>query len=526
MSADAVISDKQAARQSRLTSGPALVWYVAGSVTLLQLLTANRYGYFGDEFYHMACGEHLAWGYVDQPPLIALFAWLMRHLFGTSLLAIRLLPALAGLLTVWLTGRIARELGGGRFSQGLAALCSACAGVYLILAHLFTMNVFEPLFWMGCACVVIRVIKTGNQKLWPWFGLLAGVGLENKYSMAVFGFGVGVGLLLTKERKAFAGKWIWIAGLIAFAIFLPNLIWNVQHHFPFLELMHNIRESGRDLPFTPLGYIRAQIFLMTPVTLPVWLLGCLYFFFFREGKPFRVLGWAFVSVLVTFIMLHGKDYYATPAYPMVFAGGAIAIEQISTARHVGWLKPLSVALVLVGTLALLPLFVPVLSPEGFLRYQAKLPFKLQPDEKSMLEEPMPHYYSGCFGWHDMVRAVAEAYDRVPLQDRADTAIYANDFATAGAIDLLGPKLGLPKVISGHQSYWLWGPRNYTGNTMIVVGGTAENARKRFDEVVMVAYLHNPYTGTAYGWTNKTVLLCRGKKFPSLTEAWPRLKHWD
>lgn len=210
----------------------------------------------------------------------------------------------------------------------------------------------------------------------------------------------------TKERKAFAGKWIWIAGLIAFVIFLPNLIWNVQHHFPFLELMHNIRESGRDLPFTPLGYIRAQTFLMTPVTFPVWLLGCLYFFFFQEGKPFRVLGWGFLSVLVTFIVLHGKDYYAAPAYPMMFAGGAI--EQISAARHLGWAKPLSVALVLVGTLALLPLFVPVLSPEGFLRYQAKLPFKLQPDEKSMLEEPLPHYYSGCFGWYDMVRAVAEA----------------------------------------------------------------------------------------------------------------------
>jgi len=461
MSAGA-ISHEQAEGQSGFTSGPALVWYIAGSVTLLQLLTANRYGYFGDEFYHMACGEHVAWGYVDQPPLIALFAWLTRHLFGTSLFSIRLLPALAGLLTVWLTGRIARELGGGRFAQGLAALCSACAGVYLVLGHLFTMNVFEPLFWMGCAYVVISIIKTENQKLWLWFGLLAGIGLENKYSMAVFGFGIVVGLLLTRERKAFASKWIWIGGLIAFVVFLPNLIWNVRHNYPFLELMHNIRESGRDLPFTPLGYIRAQILLMTPVTFPVWLLGGFYFFFFPRGNSFRVLGWAFISVLVTFIVLHGKDYHATPVYPMMFAGGAIAIEQISAAERLGWLKPFSVALVLLGTVALLPLFVPVLSPESFLRYQARLPFKVQPDEKSMLAEPMPHYYSGCFGWPDLVRAVAGAYDNVPAQDRADTAIYANDFATAGAIDLLGPKFGLPKAIGGHQSYWLWGPRNYTG----------------------------------------------------------------
>ncbi|HUA14130.1 MAG TPA: glycosyltransferase family 39 protein [Verrucomicrobiae bacterium] len=526
MSTSVVRSAEVTERRSWFASGPAWVWYIAGAVTLLQLLTANRYGYFGDEFYHMACGEHLSWGYVDQPPLIAVFAWLTRHLFGTSLFSIRILPALAGLLAVWLTGLIARELGGGRFAQGFAALCSACAGVYLILNHLFTMNVFEPLFWMGCAYVVIRIVKTGNQKLWLWFGALAGIGLENKYSMAIFGFGVVIGLVLTKERKAFAGRWIWIAGLLAFFIFLPNLIWNVQHHFPFLELMRNIRANGRDLPFTPLGYIRAQALMMTPVTFPVWLLGALYFFFFRSGTRFRVLGWAFISVLVTLIVLHGKDYYAAPVYPMMFAGGAIAIEQISAGRWLGWLKPLSITLVLLVTLAFLPLFVPVLSPESFLRYQAKLPFKIQPDEKSMLEEPMPHYYSGCFGWHDLVRTVAEAYARVPAQDRADTAIYAGDFATAGAIDLLGPKLGLPKAIGGHQSYWLWGPRNYTGATMIVIGGSADEARKWFEDVTVVAQLHNPYAGTAYGWGNKTVLLCRGKKFPSLSQAWPRLKHWD
>lgn len=518
--------DHDTVKYSRLASGPALVWYIAGAVTLLQLLTANRYGYFGDEFYHMACGEHLAWGYVDQPPLIAVFAWLTRHLFGTSLFAIRLFPALAGMLTVWLTGRLARELGGGRFAQALAALCSACAGVYLVLAHLFTMNVFEPLFWMGCAYVVVRIVKTGNQKLWLWFGLLAGIGLENKYSMSVFGLGIVVGLLLTSERKAFASKWIWIAGLIAFAIFLPNLIWNLQHHFPFLELMRNIREEGRDLSFTPLGYIRAQVFLMTPVTFPVWLLGLLYFFFFLSGKPYRALGWAFVTVLMTFIVLHGKDYYATPVYPMMFGGGAIAIEQIAEPRRLRWLKPVSVAVVLVGTIALLPLFVPVLSPDSFLRYQAKLPFQMQPDEKSMLQEPMPHYYSGCFGWEDMVRAVAEAYNRVPEQDRADTAIFANDFATAGAIDLLGPKYGLPKAIGGHQSYWLWGPRNYTGNIVIVVGGRADDARKRFDEVTVVADLHNRYAGSAYGWAHKSVLLCRGKKFSSLSDIWAQLKQWS
>lgn len=531
MSTASAGSYQEVKRQSAFTGGPAIVWYIAASVLLLHLLTANRYGYFGDEMYHMACGEHLAWGYVDQPPLIALFAWLIRHLFGTSVFAVRLFPAVAGFVLVWLTGLIACELGGGRFAQGLAALCTACAGVYLILHHLFTMNAFEPLLWMGCAYVVIRIVKTGNQKLWLWFGLLAGVGLENKYSMGVFGFAIVMGLVLTKERKAFASKWIWIAGLIAFLIFLPNLIWNIQHHWPFLELMRNIRANGRDIPFTPLGYIRAQIFLMTPITFPVWLLGTLYFFFWQEGKPFRVLGWAFVSVLAVFIVLHGKDYYAAPVYPMLFASGAMAIEQFSTGKPWGWIKPVTVAVMLPATLALLPLVAPVLSPENFLRYQAKLPFKIQPDEKSMLQEPMPHYYSGCFGWGELVRAVAKAYDRVPAQDRADTAIYADNFAAAGAIDLLGPEYGLPKAISGHQNYWFWGPRNYTGQMMIVVEGNsrgrgdpAEDARHWFNEVAVLAEIRNPY---AAPWANKVVLLCRRpKRFRSLGEVWPQLKNWD
>jgi hypothetical protein len=209
---------------------------------------------------------------------------------------------------------------------------------------------------------------------------------------------------------------------------------------------------------------------------------------------------------------------------MIFAGGAIAIERLAARKRAGWLKSLAVLAILLGTFVLLPLFAPVLSPENFLRYQAKLPFKIQPDERSMLSEPMPHYYSWDFGWQEMVRAVAKAYQSVPAEERPDTAIFANDFAAAGAIDLIGPQYGLPKAISGHQSYWLWGPRNYTGQTMIIVGDTPEGARRWFNEVIAVAELHNPY---AAPWENRPVLLCRQpKRFRSLAEAWPKLKNWD
>ncbi len=505
-----------------LTSGPAIVLYIALAKLLLHLLTASRYGYFGDELYHLACGEHLDWGYVDQPPMIALIAWFTRHVLGESLLAVRFLPAVAGTLLVLLTGLITRELGGGRFAQGLSALSVACAGVYLIEDYLFTMNAFEPLFWMGCAYLLIRIIKTGNQKLWIWFGVLGGLGLENKYSMGVFGFAIVVGLLQTPERKALAQKWIWIGGAAAFLIFLPNLVWNFRNDWPFLELMRNIRASGRDVPLGPGEYIVRQIFLMNPASFPVWLAGLLYLFFSPEGKRYRVLAWAFLTTLTVFILLKGKDYYATPVYPVTFAAGAVAIEAFVVRKKQAWLKPALATALLAVTMALLPIALPVLSVENYLRYQEKLPFKLPASERSHLAAALPHHYAWQFGWEDMTAAVARVYNRLPPDERAKTAIFGNDFGEAGAIDLMGPKYGLPKSISGHQSYFLWGPGHYTGEIIIVLGDVPENLRQYCNQVEVAAELHHPY---ARPFENRPVLVCRGLKW-NLQEAWPRVKSWD
>ncbi len=509
-------------KQSWFASGPAMVAYIAAAKLLLHLLTASRYGYFGDELYHLACGEHLDWGYVDQPPLIAAIAWFTRHVLGESLLAVHLLPAIAGALLVLLTGLIARELGGQRFALALSALAVACAGIYLIMDHLFTMNAFEPLLWMGCAYVVIRVIKTGNQKLWIWFGVLAGLGLENKYSMAVFAFGVVAGLLLTPGRRFLLSKWIWIAGGIAFLIFLPNLIWNLRHHWPFLELLRNIRASGRDIELGSTAYLAGQVLMMNPVSFPIWLAGFLYLFFSREGKRYQVLGWAYLAVLTVFIVLKGKDYYATPVYPMLLAAGAVAIEQAIARKRQSWLKPAIVTVVLVSTILLLPIVVPVLPVESYLRYQEKLPFALLASERSHLAAALPHYYAWAFGWEEMTAAVARVFSSLRPEERAKTAIFGNNFAEAGAIDLLGPKYGLPKAISGHQSYFLWGPRNYTGEIIIVLGDRPENLRRYCNQVEVAAELHNPYARPS---ENRPVLVCRGLKW-NLQEIWPKLKAWD
>lgn len=518
-------------------TGMAFVLYIAAVKLLLHLLTAGRYGFFGDEMYYLACSEHLDWGYVDQPPLIALVAWFVRHVLGGSLFALHLLPALAGAGMVVLTGILARELGARRLGMALSALGVLCTVIYWPLDHLFTMNAFEPLIWMGCAWLVIRIVKTGNQKLWLWFGVLSGIGMENKYSMAIFGFGIVAGLLLTPERKALASKWIWLGGVIAFLIFLPNLLWNINHHWPFIELMRNIRASGRDVELGPARWILQQIIVMGPVTFPIWFAGLLYLFFSPKGKRFRILGWAFVVTGAVLILSKGKDYYFVPAYPMLFAAGGVAIEDLVSRRAsrqdpsaqsfahrtVGlWVVGVYSVAMLIVTALLLPLGLPILSPEAFLRYQAKLPFKVQASEHSHMAAPMPHYFTWSFGWPEMVAAVARAYNKLTPEEQAKTAIFGQSFAQAGAIDLFGPKYGLPKAISGHQNYWLWGPRNYTGEIVIVIGSTVKNELKHFDQVEVGAEFSNPY---AYPWDTRPILICRHPKF-DLQRDWPEIKHWD
>ena len=449
-------------------------------------------------------------------------AWLVRHTLGTSLLAIRFLPAAAGAATVLLTGAIARQLGAGRFAQALAGLCVACSSVYLVLNYLFTMNAWEPLLWTACAYIVVRIIKTGNQKLWLWFGLLSGIGLENKYSMVVFGFGIMVGVLLTPERKALAQKWIWVAGALAFAIFLPNLLWNIHHHWPFLELMHNIRASGRDVVLPPAQYLFQQLLIMNLLTAPVWLAGVAYLFFSREARRFRLLGWAFLSVFAVFFALHGKDYYTAPVYPIGMAAGAVALESTARRKALAWFKPAIVVLLLANTAFTLPMFLPVLSPQALARYLHQMPFQPKAEEHGHMQDVLPHHFAWQFGWPEMVQAVARVYHSLPPDQQAKTAIIGNNFAESGAIDLLGPRYGLPKSIGTHQNYWLWGPRNYTGEIMIVLGDTPQSLQRWCEHVEIGAELNNRW---AEPHENRPVLICRGLK-GNLQQVWPQLKDWD
>ena len=505
--------------RSALRAG-AIVLAIEACKLFLYFYTGQHYGYFVDELYYLACSRHLDWGYVDQPPLIALIAWMVRVSLGQSLWAIRLLPALAGGAEVLLTALMARELGGKRFAQALAAMSALIAPGILGADGLFTMNAFEPLFWMGCAYLLIRIVKTGNTKLWIWFGVLAGFGLENKYSMLIFGAGLVLGLLLARERRLLANRWMWVAGAIAFLIFLPNLIWNFQHHFPFLEVQANIRASGRDVPLGPLAFFGQEILLLHPLTLPVWLGGLWFYLRTLDGRPFRAIGWAWIFAALVIVVMSPRVYYLFPAFPVLFAGGGVLWEHWLERPKLAWAKFVYPALMLLGGAALAPLAIPVLPPETYIRYTQAIGLE-QPRIETHDLGPLPQIFADQFGWDEMAATVARAYNSLPPDVRARTAIFAQTYGQAGAIDLFGPKYGLPPAVSGHQNYFLWGPRGYTGDSMIVLADSREHLERLFTSVQNAGHADHPYS---MPYNHFDVFYCRGPREP-LTNFWPRLKKW-
>jgi 4-amino-4-deoxy-L-arabinose transferase-like glycosyltransferase len=485
---------------------------IAACKLLLHLYAGRYYGYFVDELYNLALARHLAFGYVDVAPMIALLGRIEMFLFGDSLSAIRIFPALAGAGLVLLTGTLARQLGGGRFAQVLAALCVFLAPGFLALDHFLNVNAFEPLCWMGCASIVIRIIQTGNQKLWLAFGLLAGVGLETKHSMLIFGFALIAGLALTPQRKLLFNRWLALGGLLAFLLFLPNLLWNVQHHFPFLELQENIRRDGRNVSLSLVSFFGEEVLAMLPLSAPIWIAGLWLLF---RGR-YRALAFAFLVAAALILAMNPRVYYLFPAFPMLMAAGAVQFERVT----IPWLKPIyCVLMVLMGAM-IAPTLLPLLPPETYIRYAAATHLE-QPRIENHQLGPLPQLFADQFGWEDFAVAVARVYNSLPPDVRTRTAIFGQSYGHAGAIDLFGPRYGLPPAISGHQNYYLWGPREYTGESMIVMGDRQEVLQQKFASVEKVGRVEHPY---AMPYNHIDIFYCRGLKMP-LSTAWPRIKNW-
>jgi len=505
-----------------LRTGSAIVACLAGAKFLFHMATASLYGFFIDEIYFLACGQHLAWGYVDMPPLTAFQAWLTRALFGDSPWSIRLFPSLAGAGMVLLAGAIVRELGGGRFAQVLAALVVLFAPGYLAFCSYLSMNSIEPLVWGGCALIVIRILKRQEPRLWLWFGSLAGIGLLNKHTMLVFGFAIVLALLLTADRRLMFNRWFLTAGAIAFAIFLPNLIWEIRNHFPHIEQLANIRRNGRDVQMNPVVFLLWDGLMMNPAAAPLWIAG-LVSLLIGSLKRFRVIGLAWILAYVTLIVSHGRFYYLLPAFLMIVAAGAVATERMTERISRRWLRPsYATAIVLLGAL-IAPIAVPVLPPAMYFRY-TELTRIQQPRFENRRTTSMPQFFADRFGWPEMAATVARVYNSLPAEERTKTAIFGNDYGQSGAIDYYGPRYGLPKSIGGHLANWYWGPRQYSGESLLVMGDDREDLERYFEVVTPMAEIGHPH---AMAQEHFTLFLARKPRGGwTLETIWPQLKKFE
>lgn len=489
----------------------------------LHLGLSNRYGYFRDELYFLDCGRHLDWGYVDHAPLIGLLARAALAL-GGSLPVLRAFPAVAGALLLLLSGLIAWRLGGGRFAQGLAALAVLATPISLAMNSLFTMNAWEPLFWMGGAYVLVRIVQTGDSRLWLTFGALMGLGLENKHSTALFGLAVASAVALTPLRGELRRRWIWLGAALALALFLPNLAWQAAHGFPTVEDLRNVARTGKNVVLGPVEFVAQQVLLMHPVLLPLWA-GGLYALVFGPLRRYRVLGLTYVALFAVMFAMKGKNYYLAPAYPMLLAAGAVALEGGLSAwaatRGRLWPRAAVAMVVAVAGALFAPLVLPLLPPEKYGAWAARLGVAVPRTEVGH-RSPLPQHLSDQFGWPELVAEVARIYHGLPPEERARAAIFTGNYGEAGAINLFGPRHGLPTAISGHQTYFFWGHRGHTGEVTIVLQDDRQDLERVCASVEKAGEHFHPW-GMAE--ENGPIWICRGLKMP-FAQLWPRVKHWN
>ncbi|NIV92593.1 hypothetical protein GWN42_07245, partial [candidate division KSB1 bacterium] len=447
-----------------LFSGAAILVYLATVKLLVPFITSSDFGLHRDEFLYMAMGEHLSWGYLEVPPGIAVIAKTSGWLFGKSLAGVRFIPALTGAFTLILTGLIARELSGGRFAQILSALAYLFSLVYLRMNLLFQPVTFDLFCFVLGIYLFTRILKTDKPGYWLLLGAVTGLGLLNKYTMLLFGFGLAVGLLLTPYRRYFRSKWLWISTAVALIIWLPNLIWQHTHGWPFFEHMRVLSE--RQLAnVEPVTFLLVQV-LMNLYAAPIWLIGLYFCLISDDGKRYRPIGWMYVAILVALLFLAGKVYYLAPAYPMLFAAGAVAIEKHIRRTMRTWLKPVITGLLVLGSATLIPVGVPLLSVESMIRY-FEFGAKYMGLKEALRWETgkfhkLPQDYADMLGWQELVAAVAKTYDSLPPEKREQCAIFASNYGEAGAVDYYHKRYNIPKSISHSGSYWLWGYRDYSG----------------------------------------------------------------
>lgn len=487
----------------------AILVYLALATVLVHLLTGGRYGFHRDELATLDDARHLAWGYVAYPPITPFFGRLSLEIFGTSLAGFRFFAALAQAIAVLLTGLMARELGGRRGAQLIAAI--AAVPFCLAGGALMQYVSFDYLFWVLTAYFVVRLLTSDDPRWWVAIGCAIGLGMMAKYTMVFFVAGLVAGVVVTDARRYLTNKWLWYGVAASLLIFLPNFIWQARHSFVSLDFLHYIHARDVRIGRTQ-GFLPDQLEL-TLLALPLWVAGLFFYLFSPMGRRFRVLGWMYVVPLVLFVIAKGRGYYLAAAYPMLYAGGSVWGERWLVSlrrpwkilvRTVAWTALVAdVALVAAVTLPIAPIN----------SAWRKIAIKINGDLREEI------------GWPELAETAAQIRDSLPAEERVRVGILAGNYGEAGAINLYGPRYGLPPAISGTNSFWERGYGNPPPETLIVLGLSRNYVDNHFSACELAGHTRNRY-GVENEETSDhpDIFVCHGlrQRWP---EFWKNFRHF-
>lgn len=468
------------------------------------MLVAANYGYFRDELYYIADGWHLQLGYVDQPLLLGWLAALLRVTVGDSLVAIHVIPALASALIIVVTGLMARELGGGRGSQLVAGVAALFTIAFMATGSIFSMDVLDQLWWALASLIVARLLRRHEPRLWLLVGLVAAIALLTKLTVLFFGLALVLALLVTPERRYFRTPWLWLAGVIALVGLLPYLLWNAANGWATLEFWQNYSGVG----ISPLDFFAAQVGQMNPIAVPLAAAG-LVLYFRKTGARYRLLGWTVVFLYLMLTVLGTKPYFLAPAYPILFAGGAVLFERWTLRPRLAWIKPAYLALIALAGILLAPAVMPILPPAMVVQAYGHV--------EQVLADRL--------GWDSLTQTVEQVYANLPPAQRAQACVLTENYGEAGALSRLTAPGRLPPVISGHNNYYLWGPGTCTGEVIILVGYAPADAKSTYANIVLAATQKCQYC-VSFEQDVPIVVASNPTTPINLAQLWASVKHYD
>jgi Dolichyl-phosphate-mannose-protein mannosyltransferase len=510
-------SDSKSAVSSSEARQSIYVWLVTAATALLHLSVAGRYDIFRNELYFIVCGRHPAFGYVDQPPLVPLLA-AATQLFGIHVWLLRIPAVIAAAALVPLSAEFARLFSKRTSVVVAAAVASAITPAIAAITTTLTTTTFEPLAWTAGAYFLTRAVVADDRRALWWAGLVIGISMEAKYGIAMWLIGLCAGLLATPGRRIFAWKSCWIGLTIAVVLAAPSMIWQAIHGWPFLSLIMHHHDTHTNLTGNPLIFEVRQIIDMNLLLAPLWLAGVIAPFVVEELKPARFLSIAFVVTTIVNLMTGGKSYYLFAIYPTMFAVGAAAFSR---------LKDWSIALWLVGATALFaimaPLALPILDPPDLARYIAWTHLKPRPVETAGIGAPLTQVFSDELGWRELEKQVAAVYHSLPAPDQKASAILATNYGDASAVDFYGKADKLPPVISGGNQYYLWGPGDYDGSTVILINAREDRWSHLCQKLDLAGTFGVPYA-MPYE-RGRPIFVCHGLRF-NLNNAWPRFRRYE